>query len=71
MAARALSTDIVFLGAERTAFDIFNGALKDLTATDLGVHASKAALAQSFPAAPSATPSNADDQPPHVHARAG
>ena len=47
MALKSLPTDIVFLGAKRTAFGTFNGALKDLTATDLGVHASKAALAQS------------------------
>jgi hypothetical protein len=39
--------EIVFLGAKRTAFGTFNGALKDLTATDLGVHAAKAAIAQS------------------------
>jgi acetyl-CoA acyltransferase 2 len=39
--------DIVFLGAKRTPFGTFGGALKDLTATDLGVHAAKAALAQS------------------------
>ena len=51
MPAKSLSTDIVFLGAKRTAFGTFNGALKDFTATDLGVHAAKAAIAQSGVAA--------------------
>lgn len=51
MHAKSLATDIVFLGAKRTAFGTFNGALKDLTATDLGVHAAKAAIAQSGAAA--------------------
>ncbi|MEW5854572.1 MAG: acetyl-CoA C-acetyltransferase [Myxococcota bacterium] len=40
-------TEIVFLAAKRTAFGTFNGALKDQTATDLAVVASKAALTQS------------------------
>jgi acetyl-CoA acyltransferase 2 len=35
---------IVFLAAKRTPFGTFNGALKKLTATDLGVIASKAAI---------------------------
>ena len=35
---------IVFLAAKRTPFGTFNGALKKLTATDLGVVASKAAI---------------------------
>eukprot|EP01059_Diplonema_ambulator_P005214 TRINITY_DN1496_c0_g1_i1.p1 TRINITY_DN1496_c0_g1~~TRINITY_DN1496_c0_g1_i1.p1 ORF type:complete len:396 (+),score=122.88 TRINITY_DN1496_c0_g1_i1:61-1248(+) len=39
--------DIVIVGAKRTAFGTFSGSLKNLTATDLGVVASKAALAQS------------------------
>jgi len=39
--------DVVFLAGKRTPFGTFGGALKDLTATDLAVHASKAALAQS------------------------
>ena len=47
MSKKSLQTEIVFLAAKRTAFGTFNGALKDLTATDLGVHAAKAALAQS------------------------
>jgi acetyl-CoA acyltransferase 2 len=39
--------DIVILSARRTPFGTFGGALKDQSATDLGVHAAKAALAQS------------------------
>ena len=39
--------EIVFVGAKRTPFGAFNGALKSLTATDLAVEASRAALAQS------------------------
>jgi acetyl-CoA C-acetyltransferase/acetyl-CoA acyltransferase 2 len=39
--------DIVILAAKRTPFGAFGGTLKDQTATDLGVHAAKAALAQS------------------------
>ena len=45
--ANQLSTDIVFLGAKRTAFGTFNGRLQKLSANDLGVHAAKAALEQS------------------------
>ncbi|HWV37522.1 MAG TPA: acetyl-CoA C-acetyltransferase [Vulgatibacter sp.] len=41
------STEIVFLAAKRTPFGTFGGSLKNLTATDLAVHAGKAALAQS------------------------
>jgi acetyl-CoA C-acetyltransferase/acetyl-CoA acyltransferase 2 len=41
----ATSTEIVFLAAKRTPFGTFGGALKDQSATDLAVHASKAALA--------------------------
>lgn len=44
--SKALGTEIVFLAAKRTAFGTFNGALKKLTATDLGVHAARAALEQ-------------------------
>jgi acetyl-CoA acyltransferase 2 len=40
-------TDVVILAAKRTPFGTFGGALKDLSATDLGVHAAKAAIAQS------------------------
>lgn len=45
--SRSPGPDIVFLGAKRTAFGTFNGALAGLTATDLGVHAARAALTQS------------------------
>jgi acetyl-CoA C-acetyltransferase/acetyl-CoA acyltransferase 2 len=38
--------DVVILAAKRTPFGTFGGALKDLSATDLGVHVSRAALAQ-------------------------
>jgi acetyl-CoA acyltransferase 2 len=41
------SHDIVIIGAKRTPFGAFNGALKSLTATDLAVEASRAAIAQS------------------------
>ncbi len=44
--ARSLSREIWIVGAKRTAFGTFGGTLKDLTATDLAVEASKAALAQ-------------------------
>ena len=40
--AKELSTDIVFLGAKRTAFGTFNGSLQKLSANDLGVHAGRA-----------------------------
>ncbi len=43
---RAGQKDVVIIAAKRTPFGTFGGALKDLTATDLGVHAAKAALAQ-------------------------
>jgi acetyl-CoA C-acetyltransferase/acetyl-CoA acyltransferase 2 len=43
----ATPTDLVFLAAKRTPFGTFGGTLKDHSATDLGVHASKAAIAQS------------------------
>ncbi|WP_050725794.1 acetyl-CoA C-acetyltransferase [Vulgatibacter incomptus] len=41
------STEIVFLAAKRTPFGTFGGTLKGLSATDLAVHAAKAALKQS------------------------
>lgn len=41
----ATPADVVILSAVRTAFGTFGGALKELSATDLGVHAAKAALA--------------------------
>lgn len=40
-------TEIVFLSGARTGFGGFGGALKDLTATDLGAAAATAALARS------------------------
>ena len=43
---RAGTQDVVILAAKRTPFGTFGGALKDLSATDLAVHAAKAALAQ-------------------------
>jgi acetyl-CoA acyltransferase 2 len=43
---RAGQQDVVFLAAKRTPFGTFGGTLKDQSATDLAVHASKAALAQ-------------------------
>jgi len=39
------SEEIVFLGGKRTAIGTFGGALKDLSATDLGVESAKATLA--------------------------
>ncbi len=42
----ATATDVVFLGAKRTPFGTYGGMFKDLSATDLAVHAAKAALAQ-------------------------
>ncbi len=39
--------EIWFLGAKRTPFGTFGGALKDLSATDLAVESAKAALQQS------------------------
>ena len=39
--------DVVVIGAKRTAFGTFGGSLKSVTATDLGVIASKAAIEQS------------------------
>jgi len=42
----ATPVDVVILAARRTPFGTYGGALKDLSATDLGVHAARAALAQ-------------------------
>ncbi|HEU4382295.1 MAG TPA: acetyl-CoA C-acyltransferase [Anaeromyxobacteraceae bacterium] len=39
--------EVVFLAGKRTPFGTYGGALKDVSATDLGVHAARAALAQS------------------------
>ncbi len=44
--SKPLSRDIYIVAAKRTAFGAFGGSLKGLSATDLGVHASKAALEQ-------------------------
>ena len=43
---KPIPEEILFLSARRTPFGTFGGALKDQTATDLGVHAAKAALEQ-------------------------
>jgi acetyl-CoA C-acetyltransferase/acetyl-CoA acyltransferase 2 len=43
---RAGTQDVVILAAKRTPFGTFGGSLKDLSATDLAVHAARAALAQ-------------------------
>ena len=42
-----LGKSIVIVGAKRTAFGAMQGTLKGVSATELGVHAAKAALAQS------------------------
>ena len=47
MATKKLSKEIWIVAAKRTPFGAMNGTLKDITAIDLGVLASKAALAQS------------------------
>lgn len=44
MATQGQPTDIVFLSGRRTPFGTFGGSLKNMTATDLGVHAASAAL---------------------------
>ncbi len=43
---RAGQKDVVILAAKRTPFGTFGGTLRDWSATDLAVHAAKAALAQ-------------------------
>ena len=45
MGTQGRETDVVFLSGKRTGFGTFGGSLKDFTATDLGVFASRAALA--------------------------
>ncbi len=42
-----LGKSLVVLGAKRSSFGTMQGALKNVSATDLGVHAAKAALGQS------------------------
>lgn len=44
MATQGHSRDVVVLSGKRTGFGTFGGSLKDLTATDLGVVSSKAAM---------------------------
>jgi acetyl-CoA acyltransferase 2 len=43
---RAGDTELVFVSAKRTPFGAFGGSLKDFSATDLGVFAARAAIAQ-------------------------
>ncbi len=43
----ASQQEIVFLAGKRTPFGTYGGTLKDVSATDLAVHAARAALAQS------------------------
>jgi acetyl-CoA C-acetyltransferase/acetyl-CoA acyltransferase 2 len=43
---RAGQKDVVIVAAKRTPFGTFGGTLKDLSATDLAVHAARAAIAQ-------------------------
>ena len=43
---KPIPTDLVFLAAKRTPFGTYGGSLKDQSATDLAVHAAKAALKQ-------------------------
>lgn len=45
--AKNLTKELVFVAAKRTAFGTMSGSLKGVSATDLAVHAAKAALAQS------------------------
>ena len=47
MSTQGHDTDIVFLSAARTAFGTFGGALRNLSATDLGVFAAQGALDRS------------------------
>ena len=44
---KKLNKEIWIVGAKRTAFGGFSGSLKDISAIDLAVHSTKAALAQS------------------------
>lgn len=44
MATQGKDTDVVFLSAKRTGMGTFGGALKDFSATDLGVFAAQGAL---------------------------
>ncbi len=44
MGTQGQKTDVVFLSGRRTPFGSFGGSLKGMSATDLGVHAARAAL---------------------------
>jgi acetyl-CoA acyltransferase 2 len=44
MKANGIERDVVFLSAVRTPFGTFGGALKDVSAVDLAVHSSRAAI---------------------------
>ena len=44
MATLGFNKDVVFLSARRTPFGTFGGALRDLSANELGAHAARAAL---------------------------
>src|SRR5687768_17397723 len=46
MGTQRQTRDVVFLSGKRTGFGTFGGSLKDFTATDLGVIASRAAIAE-------------------------
>src|SRR5438093_1543146 len=47
MKTQGANRDVVFLSGVRTGFGTFGGALKDLSAIDLGAHAARAALERS------------------------
>ncbi|HKV76354.1 MAG TPA: hypothetical protein VJN95_17680, partial [Gemmatimonadales bacterium] len=47
MKTQGQTQDVLFLAGVRTGFGAFGGALKDISATDLGVVAAKAALERS------------------------
>jgi acetyl-CoA acetyltransferase family protein len=52
MKTQGANTDVVFLSGVRTGFGAFGGALKDLSATDLGAHAARHAVTRAgLPAA--------------------
>ena len=51
MGTQRREQDVVFLSAKRTPFGTFGGTLKDLSATEIGVHAARAALEESGVAA--------------------
>src|SRR5258707_14162251 len=47
MKTQGAGKDVVFLSGVRTGFGTFGGSLKDLSAIDLGAHASRVALERS------------------------